>query len=137
MAKTAATQDQRKSVKGGGKHESKKKYYARRKMGLASANKDKRIAKAGKQSPLREHHRPHPQFLGSRHIIDFNRKRRVQCTYPQGLVTATKDTKAPETRRITMKPVLDECADYVAFCQPKGAVIHRLGAGQSHVYCRA
>jgi len=130
----------KKHSKGGGKHVSKTTYQGRRKLGLAQANKDKRIAKAAKNTKIRVPGDKHPapsQFLGSRHIIDFNRKRRVQCTYPQGLVTATKDTKAPETRRITIRPVLDECADYVAFCQPKGAVIHRLGAGQSHVYCRA
>ena len=125
---------------------SDKAYQERRRKGLAATNKAKRIAK-NKQAMIKavkiitpkEHgpkHHPHAQFLGSRHIIDFNRKRRVTDTYPQGLVIATKDTKAPDTRRITMRPVLDECADYVAFCQPKGAVIHRLGAGQSHVYCR-
>lgn len=117
---------------------SDKAYQARRKAGLAQVNKDKRIAKANKQRGEKHKHglRPPSQFLGSRHIIDFNRKRRVTGNYPQGLVTATKDTKAPETRRITMKPVLNECADYVAYCQPKGAIVHRLGAGQSHVYCR-
>jgi hypothetical protein len=118
---------------------SDKAYQERRRKGISEANKDRRIAKAEKQRGEKRKHglRPQDQFLGSRHIIDFNRKRRVTDTYPQGLVTATKDTKAPDTRRITMRPVLDECADYVAFCQPKGAVIHRLRAGQSHVYCRA
>lgn len=120
---------------------SDKAYQERRRKGLSAANKEKRIAKAAHNRNYdHKRHVSHPpalQFLGSRHIIDFNRKRRVTDTYPQGLVTTTKDTKAPETRRITMRPVLDGCADYVAFCQPKGAIVHRLGARQSHVYCRA